>query len=324
MNEPIQSPAQPELPRGAIALRRVWTAMATRFELELIGSDAEHLEAVAAAIEDEVHRLDHLLSRYNPASEISRLNRHAATSPQRVDADVWQLLTAAEHFRQATGGFFDVTASSAAADATHGHAAHLWLDAAWQAVGFASPDTAINLGGIAKGFALDRAKELLARYGVESALLSAGTSSILALGRPPAGEAWMVDVRHPADDAASPIGRLALVDRSLSCSATARPGQAVSDLVDPHTRLPITGGDAVVVLASTGVEAEALSTALLAMGRRRATEYLAPARSTIVDGSRVDVAWVDGGRHTPTPHWPNLEWPNLQWPNLQWLARSHD
>ena len=81
-------------------------------------------------------------------------------------------------------------------------------------------------------------------------LLSAGTSSILAVGRPAAGAAWTVDVRHPADDDAEPIGRLELVDRSLSCSATVRPGQAVSDVVDPHTGLPLAGGEAVVVLAA--------------------------------------------------------------------------
>ena len=74
----------------------------------------EHLETVAAAIEEEVRRLDALLSRHNPTSEISRLNRRAAAEPLRIDADVWQLLADAEYYRQATNGFFDVTASGSA------------------------------------------------------------------------------------------------------------------------------------------------------------------------------------------------------------------
>jgi len=290
-----------------VAVRRHWPAMATRFDVELIGTDPEHLEAVAAAIEDDVCRLDALLSRYNPTSEISRLNRRGAAEAIRVDAEVWQLLLGAERYRQATDGFFDVTASSTPSSAPRDNIPRLQLDAARQTIRFSSAGVIIDLGGIGKGYALDRAKELLARYGVESGLLSAGSSSILAVGRQAAGAAWTVNLRHPADDAAGPIGCLKLVDRSLSCSATARPGQAISDILDPHTGLPLSGGEGVVVLAPTGVQAEALSTALLAMGRHRATEYLARADSTKV--TNVDVAWIDGS--TPAP-------------NLQWLLRSHD
>jgi thiamine biosynthesis lipoprotein len=302
------------VPTGAVHVRRHWLSMATRLDVELVGADPEHLEAVAAAIEDEVRRLDALLSRHDPTSEISRLNRRAAAEAVRVDADVWQLLCEAEHYRLATEGFFDITAASTIVSPAENNTPRLRLDATGQTVRFSSDRVAIDLGGIGKGFALDRAKQFLARYGVESALLSAGTSSILAVGTPAPGAAWMADVRHPADDGAEPIGRLALVDRSLSCSATVRPGQAISDIVDPHTGLPLSGGQAVVVLAPSGAQAEALSTALLAMGRRRATEYLARAAS-----AKVDVAWIDG--HPPTP---NLQCPTLQSPNLQWLVRSHD
>ncbi|HEY1786137.1 MAG TPA: FAD:protein FMN transferase [Pirellulales bacterium] len=297
--------------------------MATRLDIELFGTDAEHLEAVAAAIEDEVCRLDALLSRYNPTSEISRVNRHAAAEAVRVDADVWQLLSAAEQYRRSTDGFFDVTAASSPAGNPQDKTPRLQLDAAAQTVRFASSPLAIDLGGIGKGYALDRAKQLLVAYGVDSALLSFGTSSILAVGRPAHDTAWTVSLRHPSDlhdltdlreppdgdrdpvdDSAASIGRLSLLDRSLSCSATTGPGQAVSDIVDPHTGLPLSGGEAVVVLAPTGTQAEALSTALLAMGRRRATEYLARADST-----KVEVAWIDGSSSASALHW---------------LRRSHD
>ncbi|HEX4144645.1 MAG TPA: FAD:protein FMN transferase [Pirellulales bacterium] len=365
-------------PGGMVRVRRQWQAMATRLDVELVGADVEHLEAVAAAIEDETHRLDALLSRFKPASEISRLNRRAADEAVRVDADLWQLLCQAEHFRRATDGFFDVAAASAAAAelkngtgseqrrasaetnagrevpvpifqhaGQHG-APRLQLDAARQTVRFASAGVVVDLGAIGKGFVLDRAKEILARYGVERALVSAGTSSILAVGRPAPGTTWMVDVRHPLDDGANPIAQLELVDQSLSCSATLRPGQAESDIVDPHTGLPLAGGEAVVVLAPTGTEAEALSTALLAMGRGRAAEYLARGDSTkslsesprglsqfcavrgakwdcppLPDGSRIDskveVAWIDGASPLPNP-----QRSNPQCPNLDWLIRSHD
>jgi thiamine biosynthesis lipoprotein len=316
MNLLSRSEIDPRSVAGLDHVRRHWRAMATRFDVELVGPDAEHLEAVAAAIEDEVHRLDALLSRHNPASEISRLNRQAAATAQRVDADVWQLLQVAEVYRQATAGFFDVTATSAskaAGSANDQNAPRLVLDAARQTVRFSQAETAIDLGGIGKGFALDRAKEILAQYGVDAALLSAGSSSILAVGPPAPGAVgmtdavWIVDLRHPADDRAEPIARLELVDQSLSCSSAVRPGESVSDIVDPHRGLPLSGGDAVVVLAAEGVAAEALSTALLAMGRGRATQYLAGTAWNKLNVTAV--AWIDG--FSPAP-------------NLEWLFRSHD
>ena len=186
---------------------------------------------------------------------------------------------------------------------------------------FSRTETAIDLGGIGKGFALDRAKEILARYGVDSALLSAGTSSILAVGQPALGAAWTVDLRHPADDRAVPIARLELVDQSLSCSATLRPGQAESDIVDPHRGLPLSGGDAVVVLAAEGVAAEALSTALLAMGRNRATQYLAGTAWNKLNVTAV--AWIDAVSPA-SPSGAAPLGPNLQPPKLEWVFRSHD
>jgi FAD:protein FMN transferase len=301
----MDQPGPPTAPSASSAeprsFARSWQAMATQFELELIGPDAEHLEAVAAAIEDEIRRLEKLLSRHNPASEVSRINRGAAAAPLKVDADVWQLLTACEEFRHATDGFFDVTAAEAPpVDSLAASVPRLLLDPDRQTVRFYSTDVSIDFGAVGKGYALDRVRELIARFGVSSALVSGGSSSIVAVGRP-AGGAWTVDVRHPADEGAPPVGRVELVDRSLSCSAAIRPGQVVSDIIDPHTQRPLVGKDAVVVLAPSGVAAEALSTALLAMGSIRAVEYLGRSQWTKVE--QIDAAWIDGSAASP-----NLKW----------------
>ena len=90
----MDQPSRPSIPpasAGSVRQRRSWQAMATQFELELIGSDRQHLEAVAVAIEEEVRRLDQLLSRHDRASEISRINCGAAVGPLKVDADVWAI-----------------------------------------------------------------------------------------------------------------------------------------------------------------------------------------------------------------------------------------
>jgi FAD:protein FMN transferase len=291
---------------GSVNLRRSWQAMATNFDLQLLGGDREHLEAVAAAIEDEVLRFDKLLSRHDPTSEISRINRNAAVGPLKVDADVWELLIACEKFRQATEGFFDVTAalpsdSVPPAGSLAGASPRLLLDHDRQTVRFYATDVSIDLGGIGKGFALDRAHEILKRFDVRAALCSGGTSSILAVGRPGAGESWTVDVRNPSHEELPPVGQLELVDRSLSCSTALRAGQFVSDVVDPHTQQPLVGSDAVLVLAPSGVVAEALSTGLLAMGPLRAVEYLGRSEWTKVE--QIDAAWIDASAAEPKLKW---------------------
>lgn len=269
-----------------IEYRRFCEAMGTRFEVLLRGEDEEHLEAVAVAVTDEIVRLDGVLSRYDPRSEISRINVEATGSPVRVDREVFALLEKCEQARRLTEGYFDVTAS----ESTAGEAPALRLDAEFCTVRFCRPAARIDLGGVGKGYALDRGREILVRFGgVASALLNGGTSSVLALGAFSDGRGWPIDVRHPlTPDAASSVARVELKDRALSCSGVRRPGQQLSDVVNPRTRQSLNGDAACVALAASATEAEIFSTALLAMGREQAVTYL---RQNSYHG--VDVGWFD-------------------------------
>ena len=248
-------------------------AMGTFFEVFLAGDDDEHLDAVAAAVLDEVGRLERLLSRFDPAAEVARINREAVGRPVRVDAEVWDILCACEQWRGATDGFFDVTAVSASQAGAAGEA--FVLDEARRTIRFVRPGVFLDLGGFAKGYALDRAWEILQRFRVVSGLVNGGTSSLLAVGRRPDGRAWPVGVRDPSAEADSPpIAHLSLADQGSSCSAARAPGQTASDLIAPRDGRPLTGQAACVVVAPTALEAEVLSTACLVMGKQRAGEYL--------------------------------------------------
>jgi thiamine biosynthesis lipoprotein len=112
------------------------------------------------------------------------------------------------------------------------------------------------------------------RFGVSCGLLHGGTSSVLALGAPPQGHGWFVDIRHPLTPAAAPVARVELRDCGFSCSAVRHPGQERSDVVNPRTGEPLIGNAACLVLAPSATEAEVFSTAFLAMGRGRATSYI--------------------------------------------------
>ncbi|HZF41279.1 MAG TPA: FAD:protein FMN transferase [Blastocatellia bacterium] len=245
-------------------------AMGTRFEALLIGDDAQHLDAVAVAVIEEIVRLGGVLSRFDPRSEIARVNREAVHAPARVDREVFGLLEKCEEARRLTAGYFDVTASLGAA----ARAPALRLDAEICAAQFTGPDVVIDLGGVGKGYALDRGREIMLRFGVTCGLLHGGASSVLAVGALPGKGGWLVAVRHPLTPDAAPVAQLELVDQGLSCSAVRRPGQRQSDVLNPLTGRPLDGDAACVTLAANATNAEIFSTALLAMGREEAKRYL--------------------------------------------------
>jgi thiamine biosynthesis lipoprotein len=267
-------------------------AMGTRFELFLTGQghDREHLEAVAGDVLEEIGRLDCLLSRFDPRSEIARINREAAGRLIRVDREVFGLLEKCEEARRLTAGYFDVTASH------KGEARALHLATESCTVRFSGPDVFIDLGGIGKGYALDRAREIMLRFGVTCGLLHGGTSSVLAIGTPHGTDGWPVAVRDPLMLMGEPVAQLKLADRGLSCSAVRHPGQHQSDVVNPLTGDPLNGDAVCVVLAANATDAEILSTALLAMGREQAVDYLAEWPDTGVEAGWYepggDFAWI--------------------------------
>lgn len=264
--------------------------MGARFEVFLFGQEEEHLEAVAAAVIEEIVRLDGVLSRFDPRSEIARINREACHAPARVDREVFALLEKCEEARRLTDGYFDVSASSGIAVEENA----LQLDAENCAVRFTQPDVSADLGGVGKGYALDRAREIMLRFGVTCGLLHGGASSVLAAGAPPDKNGWPVAMRHPLTPDAEPVAQVELMDQALSCSAARHPGQRQSDVLNPLTGRPLDGNAACVTLAANATEAEIFSTALLAMGREEAKRYLerAPDHGLVVGWFEPEVGFT--------------------------------
>jgi thiamine biosynthesis lipoprotein len=268
------------LPDNFVGHHRCVEAMGTRFDVFLGGQDEEHLEAVAVAILEEVVRLDGVFSRFDSRSEIARVNREAEDSPVRVDHEVFALLARCEQARETTEGYFDVTVLSASESPGPG----MRLNAESRTVQITRPGAFIDLGGVGKGYALDRGHEIMQRFNVQTGLLQGGTSSVLAVG----DGAWPIDLRHPQ----SPnliAGRIELTGQALSCSAARHAGQLSSDIINPLTGEALAGQDACVVLAANATDAEGFSTGLLAMGRERARQFLKSHPDL-----EANVAWIEG------------------------------
>jgi thiamine biosynthesis lipoprotein len=267
--------------------------MKTRFEIALHGADAVALRAAGEEALDEIDRLEDRLSLFRPVSEIAHLNARAAREPVRVTPEVLALLRRAKQLHAETDGAFDPTIAPlldcwglldgtgrvptseeiAAARACVGMG---WveLDERQGTVHFTRDGVCLDLGAIGKGYAIDRAAEILREAGVTSALLHGGTSTVYVLGSPPEGGAWPVAIEGPPAAPGQERQTLAVVllrNESLSVSAVwgksfTVGGQTFGHVLNPLTGWPASEAVLAAVVVPSATETDALSTALLALG----------------------------------------------------------
>ncbi len=230
-------------------------AMATRFELVLVGADRVRLRAAGEAALEVIGSTERELSRFTSDGFVALVNRIAATAAVRADPSQWEWLLAVEDARAATGGAYDVC---------HGTPGGLVLEHATRHVRLSHPRARVDLGSIGKGLALDRAAETLQECGVDTALLHGGTSTVLALCAPPGRDGFGVRARRPDGSARDVV----LARGALSVSA--QHSQDTLDegghVVDARDARRARGAQMVAVLATRATLADLWSTALLAAG----------------------------------------------------------
>lgn len=227
--------------------------MGTLCEIEAEGPGG----AVTAAFE-ELERWDRVLSNYKPDSELSSLNAAAGTGPARVSPELYAVTELALQRARETGGAFDPTVLPLLRRGPRALGSVGWrrvsLDPAARTVTLPAGG-GLDFGGIGKGWALDRAGEVLRARGVRAARLNFG-GQVLALGAPAGASGW---------EARLPDGRTLLIkDASIAVSGnTERPGHIVS----PFTGRRLHRDFAVAVLAPRGADADGWSTALYVLGK---------------------------------------------------------
>jgi FAD:protein FMN transferase len=267
------------------------TIMACRFEVALPEEDARHVDAALEAL-DEADRLEAALTVFRDTSELSRINREAAAAPARASEELFALLTRCQMLHAETEGAFDITSTPLSrrwgflknedrqpatcdADATAVVGMNrVRLDPATRTVSFAVAGMELNLGAIGKGCAVDRLGVVLRRRGVRRALVSAGGSSVLALGGDDSG--WTVDLT--STQLHSRIARLRLQDAALGTSGAGEQyvvadGVRHGHVFDPRTGRPSRGVLSASVVARDAETADALSTAFLVGGVDLARRY---------------------------------------------------
>ena len=277
--------------------------MACEYAIEAYGPDVDALPAIVDEAFDEVDRIDRLMSHYKPDSPLSRVNREASQHPVAIDPELFDFIAAAMRYGRDSDGAFDITvgplmkawgffggegrvppAGELAAARRRVGAAHVVLNPASRTIAFDEPGMELDLGGIAKGYAVDRVVAMLERRQIASALVSAGGSTIYALGAPPGRDSWPIAIQDPSDSRKTAL-TLQLKDRALSVAGRSEKsfeagGVTYSHIMDPRTGMPAQGVLSVVVLARTGTDGDALDDAFFVLGPERSGEYLRRLRDT--------------------------------------------
>jgi FAD:protein FMN transferase len=294
--------------------------MGTVGTVALVTTDSASSHVAADRALSAFTRVDSLMSNWSAHSEVQRINRAAATTTLRVQADVFAVLQLATRVSRESGGAFDPSVEPLVRlwgflggpprlpSAVEIKAAqqligwqHIRLDAALRSVAFDRSSLKVDLGGVAKGYAADMSAAILRETGVEDALVNL-SGNMVPIGKPPGRPSWTVGLRDP-DSEFDFFATLGLGHQCIATSGNyeqfvAANGHVYGHILDPRTGWPVQGLDAVTVLAPTAAEADAWATALLVMGTDQAKE-LGSAREDLAivlvqsasDGRRV--VWAE-------------------------------
>jgi thiamine biosynthesis lipoprotein len=260
---------------------------------------------------DEMHRIDRAMSPYKADSELSRINHGAGAGPVLVSAEMARLIVRAAEFSALSGGAFDITYAAVGhlydyrnrirpSDDELARAReavgwrHLVLDSQAGTVRFARPGMRIDLGGFAKGHAVDNAAAILRRRGIAHAMVSAGGDSRVIGDR--RGRPWTIGVRDPRRPGEL-VAMLPLEDVSISTSGDYEryfdaEGTRFHHLIDPATGKSPREIQSVTILADDGLTCEALSKIVFVLGVERGMALVE--RQSGVDAVVVD---ADGALH---------------------------
>jgi thiamine biosynthesis lipoprotein len=226
-----------------------------------------------AAVMAEMHRIDAAMSPHKPDSELSRINRDAAREPVPVSAEMFGLLQRALEFSSLSDGAFDITFAAAgrlydyragvapeAQALAQARALIDWrglvLDPVHRTVRFARAGMCIDLGGFAKGHAVDNAIAILKRLGIAHAMVAAGGDSHV-IGHRDGGRPWSVAIRDPRQ-ADCIVAVLPLENCAISTSG--------DHLIDPRTGKSPSAIRSVTIIADDGLTTEALSKTVFVLG----------------------------------------------------------
>lgn len=271
-----------------------YVAMTTPMSLVFWEEDEQKAQRISTEVFAEFDRIEQQMSRYIERSELSFINRHAYEKPVEVSNSLYKVLKAAMNISYLSEGAFDITFASVGfmydfrerrqplkADLESNlplfHFQNVRLDDEKQTINFKKKGTLIDLGGIAKGYAVDQGVAILKRQGVEYAHLSAGGDMRLLGDKK--GSPWIIGIRNPRDESKQSIV-LPLTNTAISTSGDYErffmneKGERIHHILSPKTGKPVKGMRSVTVLANDSMTSDGLSTAVFVLGAKEGLKLI--------------------------------------------------
>lgn len=299
-------------PAQAKWMSREEAIMGTAIRVELWHEDPARGEAALDAVMEEMHRIDHAMSPFKPESELSRVNREAAKAPVPISEEMFELLARSVAFSKLSEGAFDITFASVgcmfdyrngvkptqeeiAAALPSFNYRHIRLECQQRTVQFARGGVRIDLGGIAKGYAVDNCIALLKERGVKEALVVAGGDSRVLGDR--RGRPWMIGIRDPRRKGTM-VAMMPLVDAAISTSGDYERyfeanGVRHHHILDPRTGMSATGARSVTIVGPDATTTEGISKSVFIMGPKRGIRF-----AESLPGIDAVIIDADGNMHT--------------------------
>lgn len=252
------------------------------------GDGRDQVERIVEAAFAEIERLEGILSGWVSTSDISRINDAAGGNPISVSPETWQVILSTQEFSRLTEGAFDITIGAVMRlwdfQSTEAHVPdetaiqtslrlvgpqQVLLDSVNVKIGLRKRGAAIDLGGAAKGYAVDKAIAVLKEWGVKAAMVDAG-GDIGLLGRKSRDETWKIGIRHPR----LPGEIIEVLEVDSGAVATSGDYERFflqnniryHHILEPYTGMPARGAVSVTILANTALEADILATAVFVLG----------------------------------------------------------
>jgi thiamine biosynthesis lipoprotein len=280
-------------PAHAEWVRRITDGiMGTRITVELWAEDKAKAEQAIDALLDEMRHIDDSMSTYKPTSEVSKVNAGAADGPMHISKELFDLLVTAKEYSVITDGAFDITYASVGymydfpkhirpdeAQISNALPAvdyrHVLLDAKNQTVQFSQKGVRIDLGGIAKGYSVDRGIDVLKSFGFTRAYVSAGGDSRIIGDR--FGKPWLVGIRDPRKGEGEVITRIPLIDAAISTSGDYErffdeDGVRYHHIIDPHTGHSASKVRSATIIGPYAMRTDGLSKTAFVLGPEKAME----------------------------------------------------
>lgn len=276
-------------PQKERMFRKTKTIMDTMVTITVVTDTPSGADEVIARAFQEIERLEKAANRYSQNSEIAKINSHAGLTPVTVSPDIIELLIKAQQVSEKTDGAFDITIGPIVSlydfrnqrtpspdmikrSLTLVNYRNMIIDRERSTVFLKKKGMLIDPGGIMKGYAADRAAEILQINGVHSGIVAVG-GDIRPFGLRADGTQWRVGIRHPrAIDQDDVIGVIELSNLSISTSGDyerffMQDANRIHHLLSPQTGYPSIGCRSVSVISADGALADAYSTGIFILGR---------------------------------------------------------